>query len=75
MFVIYISSLPSLLSAHGVAYHFYADDTQFYFSIENVEEAKNKIGSLLLDIRVWMAKRKLKLNDSKTEIIVIRGNS
>ena len=75
LFVIYVSGLSSLMSAHGVAYHFYADDTQFYFSIENVEEAKNKIGSLLLDIKMWMAKRKLKLNDGKTEIIVIRGNS
>ena len=75
LFVIYVSSLSSLLSAHGVVYHFYADDTQFYFSIENVDEAKNKIESLLLDIKVWMARRKLKLNDSKTEIIVIRGNS
>ena len=40
-----------------------------------MEEAKNKTGSLLLDIKVWMVKRKLKLNDGKTEIIVIRGNS
>ena len=75
LFVIYVSGLSSLMSAHGVAYHFYADDTQFYFSVENVEEAKNKIGSLLLDIKMWMAKRKLKLNDGKTEIIVIQGNS
>ena len=40
-----------------------------------MEEAKNKIGSLLWDIKVWLAKIKLKLDDSKTEIIVLRGNS
>ena len=26
------------------------------------------------DLKIWKAKRKLKLNDGKTEIIVIRGN-
>ena len=29
---------------------------------------------LLSDLKIWMARRKLKLNDGKTEIIVIRGN-
>ena len=54
LFVNYVSGLSLLLSTHGVAYHFYEDDTD-YFSIENVEEAKNKIRVLLLDIKVWMA--------------------
>ena len=26
------------------------------------------------DLKIWMARRKLKLNDGETEIIVIRGN-
>ena len=26
------------------------------------------------DLKIWMARRKLKLNDGKTEIIVIKGN-
>ena len=26
------------------------------------------------DLKIWMARRKLKLNDGKTEIIVIQGN-
>ena len=30
--------------------------------------------SLLSDLKIWMARRKLKLNDGKTEIIVIRRN-
>ena len=35
LFVIYLSGLSSLLFAHGVAYHFYADDTQFYLINNN----------------------------------------
>ena len=32
------------------------------------------LSSLLSYLKIWMARRKLKLNDGKTEIIVIRGN-
>ena len=59
---------------HIVLHDFYADDIQFYFSLEIVEEAKNKIGYFLLDIKVWMSRRKLKLNDLETEVFV-QGNS
>ena len=30
LFTLYTSSLATLLEAHNVAYHFYADDTQIY---------------------------------------------
>ena len=63
-----------LLEAHGVGYNFYADDTQLYIQIDNVQELKEKIALLLGDIRKWMYERKLKLNDSKTEIIIVTVN-
>ena len=75
LFSIYISSLKSLLQAHGVAYHFYADDTQFYIKVENVVEAKERVSTLIADIKKWMFGRKLKLNEGKTEIIIIKGNT
>ena len=34
----------------------------------------NTLSSLLPDLKIWMTRRKLKLNDGKSEIIVIRGN-
>ena len=37
--------------------------------------SSNRVESLLLGLKVWTVKRKLKLNDSKTKITVIRGNS
>ena len=74
LFLVYTSSLVLLLEAHGVGYHFYADDTQLYIKIDNVQELKEKITLLLGDIRKWMYERKLKLNDSKTEIMIVRGN-
>ena len=74
LFTVYTGTLAFLLNAHGVEYHFYADDTQVYISVGNIDEAKHKISSLLSDLKIWMTRRKLRLNDGKTEIIVIRGN-
>ena len=75
LFSIYISSLKSILEAHGVAYHFYADDTQFYIRVENVAVAKERVSLVISDIKKWMFGRKLKLNEGKTEIIIVKGNS
>ena len=74
LFTVYTGTLAFLLEAHGVSYHFFADDTQLYIKIEDTDEAKHRLSSLLSDLKIWMARRKLKLNDGKTEIIVIRGN-
>ena len=70
----YIGTLAFLLEAQGVSYHFFADDTRLYIRVEDIDEAKHRLLSLLSDLKIWMARRKLKLNDGKTEIIVIRGN-
>ena len=74
LFILYTSSLAYLLEAHGVCYHFYADDTHIYIEISNVVDVKEKISSLLHDIKVWMVRRKLKLNDGKTDIVIVKGN-
>ena len=74
LFTVYTGTLSFLLEAHGVSYHFFADDTQLYIRVEDIDETKHRLSSLLSDLKIWMARRKLKLNDGKTEIIVIRGN-
>lgn len=56
LFTICINGLASLLEGHCVLYHFYADDTQFYFQVENVVDAIDKIGSLLSDFKIWTTK-------------------
>ena len=75
LFTIYTCSLASLLDAHGVKYHFYADDTRFYIRIKDVDEVKEKMVALISYIRKWMSERKLKLNDGKTEIIIVHGSN
>lgn len=74
LFIVYMAGLARLLDMHHVNYHFYADDTQIYLPIYDVDETKGTISSLLNDMKLWMLKRKLKLNDNKTELVIIRGN-
>ena len=33
---------------------------------EDTDEAKHRLSSLMSDLKIWMARRKLKLNDGKT---------
>ena len=74
LFTVYTGTLAFLLKAHGASYHFFADDTQLYIKVDDINEVKHRLSSLLSDLKIWMARRMLKLNDGKTEIIVIRGN-
>ena len=74
LFTVYTSSLVNVLVAHEVDYHFYADDSQLYIQIDNIPDAKERLTLLMSDIKIWMARRRLKLNEGKTEIIIVRGN-
>ena len=49
--------------------HIYADDTQLYISFKCKDplESLTKLNMCISDIRVWMIKNKLKINDSRTE--------
>ena len=69
-----MSPIANIITAHGANVNFYADDTQVYFPVTDIPLAIEKVHHLLTDIKHWMSKNKLKLNESKTEIILIRGN-
>ena len=56
--------------------HGFADDTELYckLSLTSPDEQKNDImrmESCLRDVRKWMTENKLKLNDQKTETLII----
>ena len=64
----------SLLSKHGLKYHFYADDIQVYASClptqDAVDSLVTRLETCLSEIRDWMRKNFLKLNDNKSEFII-----
>ena len=59
LFSIYTIELAWILKQHSVKFKMFADDTQFYFIVNNVEDTISALNSLVCDIKQWMAKKKL----------------
>ena len=72
----YMYPIGSILRHHGINYHIYADDTQLYitFDLSDPIVALEKINLCISGIRTWMIKNKLKINDSKTEFLVLTSS-
>ena len=76
LFTLYTTPLGDICRKHKLTFHLYADDTQLYIAFKpsesiSKEEAKSRIEACVSDIRAWMAINMLKLNDDKTELLVI----
>ena len=73
LFSVYSAPLGKIIKAHGLEYHFYADDTQLYFSFNPSDVTSDaiveRIVRCIADIQHWMDTNFLKLNDDKTEAI------
>ena len=66
----YMSLLGNIICKHGLEAHFYADDTQIYFSFEpeNYDAAIIRVELCIQETCEWMANNLLKLNDDKTRV-------
>ncbi|XP_067654146.1 uncharacterized protein [Haliotis asinina] len=56
-----------------MSHHVYADDTQILesFHPSELNESLQRIADCTLDIKSWMTTNKLKLNDTKTEALLV----
>ena len=78
LFLIYVFPLKELISRHSISRHGFADDTQLYNLLPRTnalarDAVIRKMEKCVSDVRGWMCKNKLKLNDDKTECLVITG--
>ena len=76
LFTCYTRPIANIIRRHDIPHHFYADDTQLYVSFRprdaaSREETVARVEACVRDIRAWMAAHYLKLNDDKTELLVL----
>ena len=76
LFTIYASKLFQIIKTHLPDVHAYADDSQLYLAFKpdselNRDAAVESMELCVKDIRTWMIADKLKMNDGKTEFMII----
>ena len=76
LFVLYASKLFEIVEVHLPDAHCFADDTQLYLSFDpnsstDLVKLLDAMERCISDLRKWMYQDKLKINDDKTEFLVI----
>ena len=73
LFCAYLSELGHIIRECNMNFHTYADDTQIYVSFQPDEsdDAIQKLELCISKIRMWMIANKSKLNDDKSEFMLI----
>ena len=69
LYLLYTIPLGSIVRKHGMMFHFYADDSQIYFSFDSSTPELVNASRLEAFVKVfsdWMSANKLKLNSDKT---------
>ncbi len=74
LFCIYTIELSYILEKHSVGFKLFADDTQFYMALDNIDNTEGKIKLIIDDIGKWMGSKQLKLNQDKTECSIVGKN-
>ena len=73
LFIMYTKPISSVISSHSLGYESFADDTQLLKSghIANLPHIIETTTNCISDLKSWMTENKLKLNDDKTEIMLV----
>ena len=72
-FLTYTSDVFEIAAWHGLRIHGYADDLQIYdhCDIKDINVTVDRLSICISEIMDWMNRNRLKLNASKTEIILL----
>ena len=80
LFILYTKDLQKIARKYGLSIQLYADDSQIYlaFNVLDPTDVSNKMEQLescFHEIKCWMIKHFMKLNDDKTEFIILGKKS
>jgi len=71
LFALYIAPVGNVISAHGLSYHKYADDTQLYMAVRPGAHTTSEALSVCVnDVARWFLENRLLLNPDKTEAVL-----
>ena len=72
LFTLYTQPLVQEIVKFNLKYHFYADDTQLYDSLQctNFEDVCHRMECCIKCVKKWMNENRLGLNDNKTEVLL-----
>jgi len=70
LFLLYTAEIGRIVAQHGLRFHQYADNCQFYVttSVSAVHNTIDQLSRCLHDVDVWMSASRLCLNASKTSV-------
>ena len=69
----YIKPLSAIIDSHSIMHHSFADDLQSQMSAppHRISELLHSMQSCLSDVKAWATANMLKLNDNKTELMLV----
>ena len=73
LFTMYIKPLSAIIDSHSIIHHSFADDLQLQMSApsDRISELFHSMQSCISDVKAWATANMLKLNDSKTELMLV----
>ena len=73
LFTMYIKPLSAIIDSHSIIHHSFADDLQLQMSVpaDRISELLHSMQSCIGDVKVWSTANTLKLNDNKTELMLV----
>ena len=77
LFVLYTTPLSNIIANHSVNHQLFTDDTQLQKSapLSEVTSLTKELNACTDDIKTWMTKNQLQLNDNKTEALLFPFSS
>ena len=73
LFTMYIKPLSAIIDSHSIIHHSFADDLELHMSAppDRISELLHSIQSSISDVKALVTANMLKLNDSKTELMLV----
>ena len=73
LFTMYVKALSAIIDSHSIIHHSFADDLQLQMSAppDRISGLLHSMQSCISDVKAWATANMLKLNDNKTELMLV----